>query len=95
MKNDKIKKVTVRALQHNLAAYLEMAKADPIVVTKHGNDEVLMINPVKYHYTEKTNKPYRVKDTKFVGMYKDREDWKGLSNSDVTNKLRNDSWYGK
>ena len=95
MKNNKIKKVTVRDLQHNLATYLEMAKAGPIVVTKHGKEAVLMINPVKYHYTEKANKPYNVKGTKFIGMYKDRKDWEGLSNSEVANNLRNDSWYSK
>ncbi|KKU31180.1 MAG: hypothetical protein UX44_C0007G0004 [candidate division WWE3 bacterium GW2011_GWA1_46_21] len=95
MKDTKIKKVAMRDLQHNLTMYVEMAKVAPVVVTKHGKEAVLMINPVKYHYMEKKNKPYRTKDAKFIGMYKDRKDWEGLSNSDVANKLRGASWYGK
>ena len=95
MNDSNIKKITVRNLQHNLATYLEMAKATPIIVTKHRKDAILMVNPIKYDYLEQKTRGYRVKDTDFIGMYKDRKDWKRLSNSEVANKLRDDSWYGK
>lgn len=95
MKNGKTKRVTVRNLQHNLATYLEMAKIAPIVVTRRGKDEVLIVNPVEYSCVKNANKPRRVRDTKFIGMYKDRKDWEGLSNSEVAGNLRSDSWYGK
>lgn len=95
VKESKIKKVTVRNLQHNLAMYLELAKTTPLVVTKHRKDTILMVNPVSYYYAKKTSKIYKAKGSKFIGMHKDRKDWQGLSNNEVVDRLRSDAWYGK
>ena len=95
---DNYRKVSVRELAHNLSEFLELAKSIPIIVTKYGSEKVVMIDPSKFEITKKKNGIKTKKDLssfKFIGMHKDRKDWKGKKSSDIANKLRSSAWYGK
>jgi len=93
-----LRKVSVRELQHNLASYLELAKVAPISITKHGKDEVIMINPEKYKVTKKVSAKkgkVDIMSLPFVGMHKNRKDWKGKSTVEIAEDLRHRATYGK
>lgn len=93
-----LRKVSVRELQHNLASYLELAKVTPISVTKHGKDEVIMINPKKFKITKAVSDKKSKKDIRsygFFGMYKNRKDWRGKSTVEIAKALRKRAWYGE
>ncbi len=95
MKNTSAKKVNIRELQHNLANYLELAKTTPLIITKHGKEEVMIFNPVKYDVKEKVSPTAKLKDSNFIGMYKDRKEWQGIPDHTIATKLRSDSWDGE
>jgi hypothetical protein len=93
-----LRKVSVRELQHNLASYLELAKISPISITKHGKDEVVMINPKKFKITKAVSDKKPKKDIRslgFFGMYKNRKGWKGKSAVEIAEDLRYRATYGK
>ena len=93
-----LRKISVRELQHNLAIYFELAKISPISITKHGKDEIIMINPKNFHLTKKAAPKKQKKDIMslgFFGMYKNRQDWKGKSGVEIAEDLRYRATYGK
>ena len=72
-----VEKVSVRELQHKLSNYLELAKVKPLLVTKHGKDEVILVNPKQYKIVKTKTKKKTVKDimvSPFIGMYKNKRE---------------------
>ena len=93
-----VEKVSVRELQHKLSNYLELAKVKPLLVTKHGKDEVILVNPKQYKIVKTKTKKKTVKDilaSPFIGMYKNKREWKGKSSVEIANELRKKAWYGQ
>ncbi len=93
-----IDKVSVRELQHKLTNYLEIAKIKPLLVTKHGRDEVVMLNPKQYKLVKnkaKKNNLVNIMSSPFIGMYKERKAWKNKSSVKIAQELREKAWYGK
>ncbi|MBI4130829.1 type II toxin-antitoxin system Phd/YefM family antitoxin [Candidatus Roizmanbacteria bacterium] len=90
-----MKQVNVRELQHNLTKYLELSKAHPVLVTKYGRNEVLLINPEEYEVIEKLKKKKDIMSSQFIGMYKNRKDWKNKSSQKIARNLREKAWYGE
>lgn len=91
-------KVSVRELQHKLAEYLEIAKVKPLLVTKHGKDSVILANPKNYKIVktnEKKNNLENIMSHPFIGMHKNRKDWKNKSTAKIAEELRYKAWYGK
>jgi hypothetical protein len=92
------REVSVRELQHNLASYLNLAKIAPLSITKYGKNEVIIVNPKDYVITKKKAIKQVKKDlmnSPFIGMHKNRKDWKGKTSVEIASKLRSDAWYGK
>lgn len=93
-----IKSVNIRDFQHNLSMYLDLVKLKPLVVTRKGVTEAVFIDPSRYEFKEKTTKDGQEKQgimkSAFIGMYKNRKDWKAKSNSEISNNLRRRAWYG-
>ena len=93
------KTVSVRDIQHNLSSYLDLAKNTPVIITKYGKETAVLVNPEKYEIKRKeTYKAIRVKDImndEFIGIHKDRGDWKVKSSAEIANDLREKAWYGK
>jgi len=91
-------KVSVRELQHKLSDYLELAKVKPLLVTKNGKDTAIIANPDKYKIV-KTRPKKRSLDNimshPFIGLHKNRKDWKNKSAAKIAEELRNKAWYGK
>lgn len=94
----KLKKVSVRDLQHNLAAYLDMASQSPIEVTKNGTPKAVILDLENFTYKKRSlktkPKTKNILNSKFIGMHKERPDWKEKSNSEATEELRKKAWYG-
>ena len=96
MKN--IEKISVRDLQHKLSSYLEVAKIKPLLVTKHGKDEVVLVNPKQYKIVKTKTKKKTTKDimaSPFIGMYKNKREWKGKPSVEIAEELRKKVGYGK
>ena len=95
--NDLIK-VTVRELQHKLSDYLEIAKVKPILVTKNGKNAAIVVNPNNFKIVEMKEKKKSLDDIMslpFIGMHKNKKEWKGKSTNQITAELRRKAWYGK
>lgn len=91
-------KVSVRELQHKLNSYLEIAKIKPLLITKYGRDEVVMLNPKQYKVVKnkvKKKNPVNIMSSTFIGMHKNRKDWENKSSVKIAQELREKAWYGK
>ena len=90
------KKIGVRDFQHNLSRHINSVKHRPLVVTKHGEDVLLVSDPATSHLKrEPKKKKLLTEDLKFFGMYKNRKDWKGKSSAQIARELRRVAWYGE
>jgi len=78
--------------------YLDLVKLKPISITRNGVEEAVLINPTLFKFKKvpqlSNGKPRDIMKAKFVGMYKNRRNWRGKSNSEVANGLRERAWYG-
>ena len=93
-----IEKVSVRELQHKLSNYLDLAKIKPLLVTKYGGGEIVLINPKRYKIVKSKINKKTIKDlllSPFIGMHKHRQDWKNKSSVEIANELRKKAWYGE
>ena len=93
-----LRKISVRQLQHNLSDYLELAKIGPLTITKYGKEEVVMVNPKKFKITKMVSDKKPKEDimaSTFIGMYKNKKEWRGKSSIDIAENLKNRAWYGK
>jgi hypothetical protein len=97
MKNTK--QINVRDFQHNLSMYMGMAELAPLSITKNGIEKAVLVNPKKYSIKKKSKKPTAgpesIMGSAFIGMYKNRKDWKNKSNAKISKELREKAWYGK
>lgn len=93
------KTASVRDVQHNLSSYLDLAKNTPVIITKYGKETAVLVNPEKYEIKKKgTYKSMSAEDIMndgFIGMYKNKKDWKGKSTAEIVKDLRKRAWYGK
>ena len=93
-----IKKVSVRELQHNLADYLEIAKVQPLLITKYGREEILLINSDQYKISKtkvKKKKVGNIMTSQFIGMHRDKVDWRSKTAAEIVRELRKEAWYGR
>jgi PHD/YefM family antitoxin component YafN of YafNO toxin-antitoxin module len=93
----KIKKVSVRELQHNLADYLKLAASLPLLVTKHNQGQVVMINPDMYTIAKRKSDTQPNQDlmsSPFIGLHKSRKDWNDQTSAKIATRLRKKAWYG-
>jgi len=94
--NTPIQKVPVRDFQHNLSSYLQLARSKPLIVTKYGKDEVIVMNPkqaVNQGSNTQSIDMQAIED--FIGMHKNRKDWQGKTTQEIADELRHNAWYGK
>lgn len=94
------KSASVREVQHNFAQYLDYAKNTPVTITKYGEDTAVLVNPEKYNVIRKQKTRESVDlegilNSGFIGMYKDREDWKGRDPVKIARELNEKSLHGK
>ena len=92
------KQINVRTLQHNLSLYMTMAKAGPILITKGGKEEIMLINPKDFNVSKKSPKKNNVDDLaghKFIGMHKNKLEWKNKPSFEIARELRERAWYGR
>ncbi|SRR3989304_6968824 len=92
-----IEKVSIRNLQHKLSDYIELAKVKPLLVTKHGSDVVILVNPNQYKIVKSKVKKKTSKDimvSPFIEMFKNKKEWKGKSPIKIAEELRKKAWYG-
>lgn len=90
-------KVSVRELQHKLSDYLEIVKNVPILVTKYGRDEAILINPKHYKITKlapENKKKQDIMSSPFIGMHEHNKDWQNKSSIQIAAELRTKAWYG-
>ena len=93
-----IEKVSIRELQHNFSNYLEIAKIKPLLVTKHGRDEIVLVNPNQYKIVKNKTIKKTSEDimaSPFIGVHKNKKEWKGKTSVEIANELRRQAWYGK
>lgn len=93
-----LRNVSVRELQHNLSDYLKLAKTTPLLITKYGRKEIVLINPETYRITKKKamKKPSRdIMDSLFIGLNKNKKAWRGKTSGQIAQKLRKKAWYGR
>lgn len=94
-------KINIREFQHNVTTYLELAKTVPITITKYGVDEAVIVNTdffklIKKNKTkEKGQKMVNLMNLEFVGLHKNRKDWKDKTSMQIAKKLRKEAWHGK
>ncbi len=89
------KKIGVRDFQHNLSRHINSVKHRPLVVTKHGEDVLLVSDPDTSELKKK--QPSKIKltlDMPFFGMYKNRKGWKNKPTAQIARDLRKAAWYG-
>lgn len=92
-----IRKVSIRELQHNLSDYLEIAKNKPILVTRYGKEEAVLVNPKHYKIAKIKPENKNMQDimsSPFIGFHRNKKNWKNKSSVQLTNKLRTKAWYG-
>ena len=88
-------KVSSREFQHNFSKYISLSKTNPIVVTWHGRNEVMLIDPIKFDVSIKLKKTKDIMNSKFIGMYKNDKNLKGKTTAKIADNLRKVAWYGK
>lgn len=90
------KRIGIRDFQHNFSKHFMTAKVTPIVVTRFGEDQLIVANSESYEFIKKGNpKSKLTPDLKFFGLYKDRKGWKGKSSARIARDLRKAAWYGE
>jgi len=91
-----LRKVSVRQLQHNLSDFLELAKSTPLLITKYGKQEVLLVNPDQVKITKTARRTSKdILSSPFIGMNKNKRSWKGKSSAEIAEQLRKRAWYGQ
>lgn len=92
-----IRKVSTRELQHNLSNYLEIAKNKPILITKYGKEEAILVNPKQYKIAKLKSKKKKIQDimsSPFIGIHRNKKDWQNKSSVQIASELRTKAWYG-
>lgn len=93
-----LRKVSVRRLQHNLSDYLDLAKTVPLLITKYGEEEAILLNPKSFKISENNRSSKSVENIMllpFIGFHKNRKSWKTKTSAQIGAELRQDAWYGK
>lgn len=96
--SDDIRRVSTRDLAHNLADFLEIAKTMPLFITKHGREEVVMINPNQYKFEKKRSEKKRSSNimfSPFIGFNKNNKEWENKTSIQIANNLRKSAWNGE
>lgn len=88
-------KIGSREFQHNFSKYISLSKTNPIVVTWHGRDEIMLIDPIKFDVNIKPKKNKDIMNSKFIGMFKNNKDLKSKTTTEIATNLRKVAWYGK
>jgi len=93
-----IKKVPVRELQHHLSDYLEIAKVQPLLITRYGREEIILINSDQYNISKIKVKKKNVGNlmtSQFIGMHSNKKQWRSKTSVEIANELRREAWYGR
>jgi len=91
------KKVSTREFQHNLSDYLEIAKNMPVLITRYGKEEAVLINPKHYKIAKLKSKKTNLQNimsSPFIGLHKNKKDWQKKSSVQIANELKIKAWYG-
>lgn len=92
------KTASVRELQHNLSSLMEMAKTTPVIITKHGREEILLLNPENFKLTPIKREKIKnadIMDSKFIGFHKGNKNYQNKSSAEIATNLRKQAFYGK
>ena len=87
------KKVSSREFQHNISKYITLSKVTPILLTKHGESEAMIVNPKHYTKQNNTNTKNNIMNSDFIGMHS--VEYKNKPSTQISKNLREKAWYGK
>ncbi|PIR43934.1 hypothetical protein COV24_00010 [candidate division WWE3 bacterium CG10_big_fil_rev_8_21_14_0_10_32_10] len=90
-----MKTVNIRKIQHNFSRYVDIAKLEPLIITRYGKKEVIMLSAENYSAVKKIPKTKNIMESKFIGMYKNKKSWAKKSTKEIANSLRKKAWYGE
>lgn len=92
----KIRQVSARSFQHNISSFLNYAVEKPVLLTRRGSKNLILLNPETYLINKKRhtkkNKWQKMLKTGFIGMYENRSDREGKSSVEIAKKLREEAW---
>lgn len=88
-----MKSISVKDTRENLSEILELVAGGnhSFIITKFGKPKAQIV-PVQKKPSKK--KSFNT-DSDFVGMHKNRPDWKNKSSSQISSELRSLAWAGK